>query len=80
MSWSKSRRIQFLAGSMVLFILLFMALRAIFYFGFSEVGRSVHPDLHTLWKTLFIGFKFDLQQIDPALIYFKSIAGTDTIS
>jgi phosphoglycerol transferase MdoB-like AlkP superfamily enzyme len=61
MSWSKSRRIQFLAGSTALFLLLFIVLRAIFYFGFSEVGKSVHPDMHTLLKTLFIGFKFDLR-------------------
>jgi phosphoglycerol transferase MdoB-like AlkP superfamily enzyme len=61
MAWWKSRRIRFIAGSTVLFLVLFLMLRAIFYFGFSEVGKSVHPDFDTLFKTLFIGFKFDLR-------------------
>lgn len=61
MAWWKSRRIQFLAGSVALFLCLFLILRAIFYFGFSEVGDSVHPDMDTLLKTLYIGFKFDLR-------------------
>lgn len=46
---------------MALFLLLFVIMRAIFYFGFSEVGRSIHPDTNTLLKTLYIGFKFDLR-------------------
>ncbi len=61
MAWWKSRRIQFLAGSVALFLLLFLILRGIFYFGFSEVGNSIHPDTDTLLKTLYIGFKFDLR-------------------
>jgi phosphoglycerol transferase MdoB-like AlkP superfamily enzyme len=61
MAWWKSRRIQFIAGSTALFLLFFLILRATFYFGFSEVGKSVHPDFDTLAKTLFIGFKFDLR-------------------
>jgi phosphoglycerol transferase MdoB-like AlkP superfamily enzyme len=61
MTWWKSRRIQFLAGCIALFLALFLVLRAIFYFGFSEVGASVHPDIDTLFKTLYIGFKFDLR-------------------
>jgi phosphoglycerol transferase MdoB-like AlkP superfamily enzyme len=61
MAWLKSRRIQFLAGSIALFLGLFLILRAIFYFGFSEVGQSIHPDTDTLLKTLYIGFKFDLR-------------------
>jgi phosphoglycerol transferase MdoB-like AlkP superfamily enzyme len=61
MAWWKSRRIQFIAGSTAMFLLYFLLLRAIFYFGFSEVGKSVHPDFDTLLKTLFIGFKFDFR-------------------
>ena len=61
MAWWKSRRLQFAGGSIALFLLLFIVMRAIFYFGFSEVGRSVHPDTNTLLKTLYIGFKFDLR-------------------
>jgi phosphoglycerol transferase MdoB-like AlkP superfamily enzyme len=61
MSWWKSRRIRFLAGTIALFLGLFLILRAIFYFGFSEVGNSIHPDTDTLLKTLYIGFKFDLR-------------------
>ncbi len=61
MTWWKSRRIRFLAGAIALFLVLFLILRAIFYFGFSEVGNSIHPDTDTLLKTLYIGFKFDLR-------------------
>ena len=61
MAWWKSRRVQFIGGSIALFLLLFVIMRAIFYFGFSEVGSSIHPDANTLLKTLYIGFKFDLR-------------------
>ena len=61
MAWWKSRRVQFIGGSIALFLLLFVIMRAIFYFGFSEVGSSIHPDTNTLLKTLYIGFKFDLR-------------------
>lgn len=61
MAWWKSRRLQFLAGITALYLLLFLLLRGIFYFAFSEVGDSVHPDFGTLLQTLYIGFKFDLR-------------------
>ena len=61
MAWLKSGRLQYAAGIVALFFLIFVALRAIFYFGFSEVGQTVHPDPATLFETLYIGVKFDLR-------------------
>lgn len=61
MAWLKSGRLQYTAGVVTLFFLIFVALRAVFYFGFSEVGQTVHPDSATLFETLYIGVKFDLR-------------------
>jgi hypothetical protein len=61
MNWLKSGRLRYTAGIVALLFLLFVALRAIFYFGFSEVGQTVHPDPGTLFQTLYIGIKFDLR-------------------
>ena len=69
MAWLKSGRLQYTAGVVALFFLIFVALRAVFYFGFSEVGQTVHPDPGTLFQTLYIGVKFDLRLaiLDTAL-------------
>jgi hypothetical protein len=61
MAWLRCGRLQYTAGVVALFFLIFVALRAIFYFGFSEVGQTVHPDPGTLFGTLYIGIKFDLR-------------------
>lgn len=61
MAWWKSRRIRFIAGSTALLVVLFLALRTIFYLGFSEVGNTINPDANTLFKVFYIGFKFDLR-------------------
>ena len=61
MAWLKSGRLQYTAGIVALFFVIFVALRAVFYFGFSEVGETVHPDPATLFETLYIGVKFDLR-------------------
>ena len=61
MAWLKSGRLQYTAGVVALFFVIFVALRAVFYFGFSEVGETVHPDPATLFETLYIGVKFDLR-------------------
>jgi phosphoglycerol transferase MdoB-like AlkP superfamily enzyme len=61
MAWLKSGRLHYTAGVTALLFLIFVALRAVFYFGFSEVGQTVHPDPGTLYQTLFIGVKFDLR-------------------
>jgi len=61
MAWLKSGRLQYTAGIVALLFLIFVALRAVFYFGFSEVGQTVHPDPGTLFQTLYIGIKFDLR-------------------
>jgi len=44
-----------------LFFLIFVALRAVFYFSFSEVGQTVHPEPGILFQTLYVGAKFDLR-------------------
>ena len=61
MAWLKSGRLQYAAGVVALLFMFFVALRAIFYFGFSEVGQTVHPDPGILYETLYIGVKFDLR-------------------
>ncbi|MDH3986143.1 MAG: sulfatase, partial [Gammaproteobacteria bacterium] len=61
MAWLKSGRLHYAAGVTALFFVIFVALRAVFYFGFSEVGQTVHPDPGTLFETLYIGIKFDLR-------------------
>ena len=61
MAWLKSGRLHYAAGVTALFFVIFVALRAVFYFGFSEVGQTVHPDPGTLLETLYIGIKFDLR-------------------
>jgi len=61
MAWLKSGRLRYTAGVVALFFLIFVVLRAVFYFGFSEVGQTVHPDPGTLFETLYIGIKFDLR-------------------
>ncbi len=61
MAWLKSGRLHYAAGVTALFFLIFVVLRAVFYFGFSEVGQTVHPDPGTLYETLYIGIKFDLR-------------------
>jgi hypothetical protein len=60
-AWLKSGRLRYTAGVVALLLLIFVALRAVFYFGFSEVGQTVHPDPGTLFQTLYIGVKFDLR-------------------
>ena len=52
------RPIRFLAASIVLNLILFTALRLAFLAAFGSPGDPLGP---LLWKTLYIGFKFDLK-------------------
>ena len=61
MGWLKSRRFLYLASLLAIWMLMLVALRAIFYFGFSEVGDLVHPSFGTLAQVLYVGVKFDLR-------------------
>lgn len=61
MNWLKSRRFQYLAGLLVIWMTMLVVLRAIFYFGFSEVGDTLHPPFETLAQVLYVGMKFDLR-------------------
>mgnify|MGYP003142920226 CR=1 FL=1 len=42
MGWWKSRRLRFLASSVVALFALFVVMRAVFFAFFSEVGDTVH--------------------------------------
>lgn len=57
----KSRRIQFLFGITLTFFVFFALLRAIFYFGFSEVGDTITTPTGVVLETLSIGLRFDLR-------------------
>ena len=61
MDWLKSRRIKYLASLLAIWMLMLVMLRAVFYFGFSEVGDLVHPSFGTLAQVLYVGVKFDLR-------------------
>lgn len=61
MGWLKSRRLQYLTSLLAVWMLMLVVLRAIFYFGFSEVGDLVHPSFGTLAQALYVGVKFDLR-------------------
>jgi phosphoglycerol transferase MdoB-like AlkP superfamily enzyme len=61
MAWLKSGRLRYMAGVVTLLFVIFVALRAVFYFGFSEVGQTLHPDPGSVYETLYIGVKFDLR-------------------
>ncbi len=56
-----SRRVRYILGTGCLFFVTFILLRAIFYFGFSEVNRAVVVDSNTLLTALSIGIRFDLR-------------------
>lgn len=60
-SWLASRRIQYIAGGLLLFFIFFAVLRAIFYYGFSGVpGKTTVPAVD-IWNTIGIGLRFDLR-------------------
>lgn len=54
-------KLRFLTAVGFSLFVLFVALRAVFYFGFSEVGDSVTVDSATLWQTLSVGLRFDFR-------------------
>lgn len=68
MAFLQSPKIRFLTAVGFSLFLLFVALRAVFYFGFSEVGDAVSVDSATLWQTLSVGLRFDFRL--AALICF----------
>ena len=52
MGWLQSRRLRFLAACVAAFFVLLVALRAVFYLFFSEVGETVTATSSALWQTL----------------------------
>ena len=61
MGWWKSRRLRFLASSVVALFALFVILRAVFFAFFSEVGDTVQADSGDLFHALGVGLRFDLR-------------------
>ncbi len=57
----RSRRIRYILGVSIVFFLLFLVLRGIFYFWFSEVGETIQISADTLLRILSIGIRFDLR-------------------
>jgi phosphoglycerol transferase MdoB-like AlkP superfamily enzyme len=57
----KVPRVQLLAQVTLSLFVLFVALRAVFYWGFSEVGTTVTTTDATFWRTISIGLRFDLR-------------------
>ncbi|MCV4340684.1 LTA synthase family protein [Pseudomonas capsici] len=61
MSWLQSRRLQYWAGTIVLFFLLSALLRGVFFWSFSGVEHEKLFSDPTVLQTLSIGFRFDLR-------------------
>ena len=61
MGWWKSRRLRFLASSVVALFALFVVMRAVFFAFFSEVGDTVQADSGDLYHALGVGLRFDLR-------------------
>ncbi|MCK0152712.1 LTA synthase family protein [Alcanivorax sp. S6407] len=61
MSWLKSRRLQYLLAVTALFFGLMVILRALFYFGFSEVPTTPGIDQSAVIDALGVGLRFDLR-------------------
>ena len=61
MTWLKSRRLHYLLAMTALFFSLMVILRAIFYFGFSEVPGNPDYESGAILSALGIGLRFDLR-------------------
>jgi len=61
MSWLKSRRLRFLLGGAAVLFALFLVLRLVFVFGFSEVDLRNEDLSRTILSTLGVGARFDLR-------------------
>ncbi|MED5239432.1 MAG: LTA synthase family protein [Pseudomonadota bacterium] len=61
MAWLKSRRLQYLLAITALFFGLMVILRAMFYFGFSEVPATPNVDQEAVLAALGVGLRFDLR-------------------
>lgn len=61
MTWLKSRRLHYLLAMTALFFSLMVILRAVFYFGFSEIPSTPDADSGAVLSALGIGLRFDLR-------------------
>jgi phosphoglycerol transferase MdoB-like AlkP superfamily enzyme len=60
LQWLKSRRLRYLAGVSFILFLIWVLLRLVFLFGFSDLDLSL-VDRSALWQVLGIGLRFDLR-------------------
>ena len=61
MSWLQSRRLRYVGGLILIWFLLFVALRLVFLWGFSDVSARTQVPADVVRETLLIGLKFDLR-------------------
>jgi hypothetical protein len=61
MSWLHSRRLRYAFGAVVVLFVLFAALRAVFYVGFSGFDAGALSAVQDVRTTLGIGLRFDLR-------------------
>ncbi|MFO7706274.1 MAG: sulfatase, partial [Halopseudomonas sp.] len=61
MAWLRSRRLHYFVGGIAILFVLLVALRALFYFGFSPVTPGAEQPWDVVLETLGIGMRFDLR-------------------
>lgn len=61
MTWLKSRRLQYLLAITALLFCVMVVLRAVFYFGFSDVPSTPGLDQGAVLSSLGVGLRFDLR-------------------
>lgn len=61
MTWLKSRRLRYLMAVTAILFALFTVLRAVFYFGFSDLGNEGPISLAEALRAWGIGLRFDLR-------------------
>lgn len=61
MAWLRSRRLHYFVGGIAILFVLLVALRALFYFGFSPVTPGDEQPWDVVLETLGIGVRFDLR-------------------
>ncbi|EKF75064.1 phosphoglycerol transferase [Alcanivorax hongdengensis A-11-3] len=61
MTWCKSRRLHYLLAIAALLFAVMLALRAVFYFGFSPLSSTADAPADAIWHALGVGIRFDLR-------------------
>ncbi|MFT6464171.1 MAG: hypothetical protein ACJARL_000958 [Halopseudomonas sp.] len=61
MAWLRSRRLHYFVGGVAILFVLLVALRAVFYLGFSSVAPGELQSRGVILETLGLGLRFDLR-------------------